>query len=251
MPRRRLTAAAIERLSKPSEGQIDYFDQNLPSFGLRISKRGTRSFFVTTRINGRLKRITLGRWPALGLADARAKAGTILEQARAGLDPADIEAKRKNAEVRQRDATFDRMVDRFMSEHVEANLRPSTAREYRRYLQGDDTAHWHGRPIAAITKDDVATVILGIKERGSPGAAGRGLAYMAKFFNWCSERDFIETPPTLRLSAPINSQSRDRVLSSEEIALIWRAFEAEGGLFGPLFHRTGSESPVGDVRGVG
>ena len=95
MPKRRLTVAAIERLSKPSQAQVDIFDQQLPSFGLRISKSGTKSFFVTTRVYGRLKRITLGRWPALGLADARAQAGTILEQARSGLDPIEIETKRK------------------------------------------------------------------------------------------------------------------------------------------------------------
>ncbi len=235
MPKRRLTVPAIERMSKPSQAQVDIFDQQLPSFGLRISKSGTKSFFVTTRIHGHLKRITLGRWPALGLADARARAGTILEQARSGFDPIEIETKRKSAEARQRGATFDRLVERFMTEHVETNLRPTTAREYRRYLQGNDTARWRDKPVSSITKDDVTTVILGIKDRGSPGAAGRGLAYLSKFFNWCAQHDIIETPPTLRLSAPVKSQSRDRVLTSEELAIIWRAFEAEGGLFGPLF----------------
>ncbi len=235
MPKRRLTVPAIERMSKPSQAQVDIFDQQLPSFGLRISKSGTKSFFVMTRIHGRLKRITLGRWPALGLADARARAGTILEQARSGFDPIEIETKRKNAEVRQRGATFDRLVERFMTEHVETNLRPTTAREYRRYLQGNDTARWRDKPVSSITKDDVTTVILGIKDRGSPGAAGRGLAYLSKFFNWCAQHDIIETPPTLRLSAPVKSRSRDRVLISEELAIIWQAFEVEGGLFGPLF----------------
>lgn len=235
MPKRRLTVPAIERMSKPSQAQVDIFDQQLPSFGLRISKSGTKSFFVTTRVHGRLKRITLGRWPALGLADARARAGAILEQARSGFDPIEIETKRRNAEVRQRGATFDLLVERFMTEHVETNLRPTTAREYRRYLQGNDTAPWWSKPVASITKDDVTTVILGIKDRGSPGAAGRGLAYLSKFFNWCAQHDIIETPPTLRLSAPVKSQSRDRVLTSEELAIIWQAFEFEGGLFGSLF----------------
>jgi integrase len=235
MPKRRLTVPAIERMSKPSQAQVDIFDQQLPSFGLRISKSGTKSFFVTTRVHGRLKRITLGRWPALSLADARARAGTILEQARSGFDPIEIEAKRKRADARQRGATFDRLVERFMTEHVEANLRPTTAREYRRYLQGNDTARWRDKPVSSITKDDVTTVILGIKDRGSPSAAGRGLAYLSKFFNWCAQHDIIETPPTLRLSAPVKSRSRDRVLTSRELAIIWQAFEVEGGLFGPLF----------------
>jgi hypothetical protein len=63
MPRRALTAASVERIKPPVSGQIDHFDKGYPGLALRISYGGQRSFIYFYRINGRLRRMTLGRIP--------------------------------------------------------------------------------------------------------------------------------------------------------------------------------------------
>lgn len=83
MPRTTLTAAAVERLKPPRTGQIEYYDRRLPAFGLRLSHKGTKAWFVMTRVNGKLARLTLGRYPAVSLADARQKAGEAIDRRKA------------------------------------------------------------------------------------------------------------------------------------------------------------------------
>ena len=91
MPKIKLTSAAVERLKPPDAGQVDYFDATLPAFGLRVGKR-KRMYFIIIRIHGKRSRITLGQakvgvGPGMTLAEARAKAGEVSDQAALGIDP--------------------------------------------------------------------------------------------------------------------------------------------------------------------
>ena len=73
MPRLRLDDMRLDELPVPANGQIDYWDPVLPGFGLRVSQGGTRAWVMMVREAGRKHRITLGAYPALSLAEARAK----------------------------------------------------------------------------------------------------------------------------------------------------------------------------------
>src|SRR5215217_5969920 len=93
MPKLRLTATAVERFQAPKTGQVEYYDTHLPAFGLRVSYSGAKAWFVMTRVDGKLTRVTLGRHPALSFAGARDKARHAIEHARAGGDPRRLEAE--------------------------------------------------------------------------------------------------------------------------------------------------------------
>jgi hypothetical protein len=43
MPTTKLTQAAVEKLKKPGEGRVEYWDSQLPGFGLRISGSGRKN----------------------------------------------------------------------------------------------------------------------------------------------------------------------------------------------------------------
>ena len=234
MPTTSLTAAAIERLKPPKTGQIEYYDRRLPSFGVRLSYQGTKSWFIMTRLDGKLIRVTLGKHPTLSLADAREEARRVANLAAAGKDPRRIRAEAKQKRREERRNTFHACADEFLERHVERRLRASTHREYRRILKGDDTRIWRSRPIAEISKRDVLDIIEGIEGRGSPGASKRALVYLRKFFNWCAERDIITTPPTDRLRSPHPEVKRDRVLTDVELHYLLRALDHEKSFFGPL-----------------
>ena len=231
----KLTAAAVVKIKLPPTGQIEYFDQLLPSFGLRVSYKGAKSWFVMTRVEGKLIRMTLGKAPAIPLAAAREEARHVMNLAAAGKDPRLEKAEAKRKWEKQRRNNFGVCSEEFLERYVAARLRPSTMREYKRILTGPDTRHWQSLPISSITKRDVVDVIEKIEGRGSPGAASRSLAYLGKFFNWCAERDIIEIVPTNRIRASHPPTKRDRVLSNEELSYIIPAIEKEQSVFGPLF----------------
>jgi integrase len=233
MPRTSLTAASVEKLKPPGGGQVEHYDRRLPSFGLRISYKGSKSWFLMTRLDGRLIRVTLGKYPAVSLADARELARIAGRLAAEGNDPRILRTEAKQQRERERRNTFDVCVADFLERHGR-RLRPSTLREYRRILTGPDTRGWRDKPLAQITKRDVLDVVEGIDRRGSPGAAKRALVYLRKFFNWCAERDIISVVPTDRIPRPHPEVQRDRVLSEDELRYLLRALKAETGLLGPL-----------------
>ena len=234
MPTKTLTAASVERLKNPTTGQIEYYDRRLPSFGVRLSYHGAKSWFVMTRLDGKLIRVTLGRHQSLSLADAREEARRVVNLAAAGKDPRQIRSEAKQKRQEDRRNSFEACADEFLQKYAERQLRPSTQREYRRILKGMDTRVWRHRPVSEISKRDVLDVIEDIDGRGSPGASKRALAYLRRFFNWCAERDIITMPPTDRIHSPHPEVKRDRVLTEHELYYMLHALKGEKSIFGPL-----------------
>ena len=220
MARLKLTSAAVKRIKPPVIGQAEYFDKLLPSFGLRTSYSGTKSWFVMTRVNGKLIRVTLGRCQAIELPEAREKARSVIQVAEAGLDPRRMEHERRQKRARDQQNTFQALAEEFMTKHVRGHLRPSTAREYQRILFGADTKHWRTRPVSSLEKRDMMDLMESIRARGSKTAGDLALAYLRKFFNWCADREIIASPPTDRIRRLL-PRSRDRVLSELELRLVW------------------------------
>ena len=80
--RRKLSPKLIEHLKSPGPKRMDVWDTVLQCFGLRISPTGRKAWFVIVRLDGKQKRITIGTYPALSLAEARAEARKIIRDAR-------------------------------------------------------------------------------------------------------------------------------------------------------------------------
>jgi integrase len=233
MAKKKLTAASVDRIKPPSSGQIEYFDQLLPSFGLRISYRGTKSWFLMTRIHGKLKRRTFGKHPAMSLADARETARHAINAAQLGQD---ILARGSHSQ-RETDEpqTFAAAAQLFMTLHVEKNLRSSTARDYQRILTGRDTKPLHSESLENISSRDIRNILGRVGLRATGTYQRNFLAYLRKFFNWCVDQELLEHAPTDRIRLNVRVASRDRYLAPQELPLVLRAFEAEGYPFGDLF----------------
>ena len=73
----RLTKRAIST-AKPKASEYTLWDSALNHFGLRVYPSGVRSFIVQIRVQGRMRKIALGRFPATGIAEARKQAAALL-----------------------------------------------------------------------------------------------------------------------------------------------------------------------------
>ena len=82
-----LTDRTVRALKPPSTGRLDVWDEDNPGFGLRISAEGRRTWILMYRMGKKLRRLTLGRFPTLGLAAAREKATDALREVGKGQDP--------------------------------------------------------------------------------------------------------------------------------------------------------------------
>jgi hypothetical protein len=224
MPTIKLTQPAVERLKPPTSGRVEYFDSQLPGFGLRVSETGRKTWIVMYRINGKLIRETLGTTSVTpNVADARDQARASLRKAQQDINPVEErrEAKRaaQIAAEQEPAQTFAAIADRYLREYVEKNTRPATIKETWRILDRDVKPRWGTRPCHDITKGDVLVLIDGIANRrdrarrgttgGAAGQANRTLARLKTLFRWAKDNDFITVDPADGVRWRVKEVARD------------------------------------------
>ena len=128
MLRDSLTDISIRNLKVDLTDRYEVFDVKVPGFGVRVFPSGIKSFVLLYRTNGRPRRLTLGRYPVLSLAEARKLARQRL--AKLIIDDNRIEFSSS--------ATFRETVDSFLDKHCSIRNKPRTAGETERLLK----RHW-------------------------------------------------------------------------------------------------------------
>ncbi len=227
----KLTDLAVSRTKPPTSGRIEIWDSMLPSFGLRISEQGTKSWMVMYHVRGGApgkRRLTLGRYPVISLAKARERARRIFELAFDGIDPAQGQPP-----AREQVPTFEKVAEEFIRRYAKPKNRGWHRQQVD--LAREFTPYWGKRPIDTITRRDVLDALDRISDRSSPLRANRHLALIRKLFNWCLERGILETSPAANVKPPGREVSRDRVLSDDEICSVWVCCDAVGHPFGAVF----------------
>jgi hypothetical protein len=164
MPTKKLTDLFAERVKPPASGRSEYFDAAFGGLALRVTPNGHKSWSLHYRINGRLRRLTLGSYPAIKPARARAEAQHALDRVRAGADPA--EEKKARRERLEAD-TFGAVTEDYLARHLAKNNARSTYIEAKRNLEKDALPGWRNRPVASITRRDALDLIDRIAARGA------------------------------------------------------------------------------------
>ncbi len=224
-----LTDLAIRKMAPIAGRRIEVWDARVPGFGLRVSAGGAKTFILMYRAGGRKRRLTLGRYPVLSLAEARQRALTALAGVGRGVDPADPVVA-ATGEHR----AFEDVVAAFVGMHCARNNRANTARETERILRRHFLPAWQTREVATITRQDVLKVLDHLVAAGTPSVANHALAAVRKLFSWCIERGVLEQSPCGGLKLPAKANARERVLNESEIGAVWKASCAAAYPFGAI-----------------
>ena len=205
-------------------------------FGIRVSPRGGKAWIWVYHFDGRPRRMTLGPYvtkddgaapgePAdkkgIGLADARLKLAQARKLLERGIDPGDREVQTRKAE--RTAETLAELAEAYLEKW--ARPRKRSAAEDERILRKDVIPAWGKRKAQDITRRDVIALLDRIVDRGSPISANRTLAVVRRMFGWALSRDLVPANPCTAVRAPGKETRRDRVLSVDEIAALWRALD--------------------------
>ncbi len=237
--KRALTVRRVKTIKPPATGQKDHFDAVLPSFALRVSSKGGKSYVLLYRPKvgadaGKVRRMTIGSAAEWSLADAREEAREWKRRIEKGEDPKQVRAEQHAEAVERAANTFGAIAEDFIKKYAKRHQKSWEQTAY--YLRELVMPHWADRPIDTIKRRDVIDLLDDIAASGRPVLANRTLAHVRKLFNWAMERDIIESTPVARITAPGGREKpRERDLSDEEIRSLWPAFEAGGYPFGPMF----------------
>ncbi len=209
----RLTDISIRALKAPTKGQVTYSDDGLPGFGVRVSQGGTKTFIVVS--GPTRQRTTIGRYPVLGLADARKEAKRILAETTLG-------------KHRPRTIGFDDAKKSYL-DHCERKNRPGTVAEYRRLL-----GHFAfgATKLGDIAKRDVKRKLDKLSNR--PSEHDHALTAIKVFFAWTVRADYLANSPCEGLRSIQGVSSRERALDAAELRTVLLASRGTPYPFGPI-----------------
>jgi integrase len=216
-----LTDAAVRRLKSPEHGQLEVFDTGFPGLALRLAHGGSRSWTMVYRHGGKLKRITLGKYPQVSLKDARESWRKAREALEAGKDPKPLIV------VRSPDSFAS--VAKLWLERDQKGKR--TTKEAKRIIEVY-CKPLHDQQLADISRRDVRDVIRAVEAKGVT-MARRVHGRLQRLFAWAVEEDMLDTSPMLGLKKPGQEVKRDRVLTDDELRTLWNACDEVGWPFGP------------------
>jgi integrase len=217
----RFTQKTIDALDLPArKTEAIIFDDELPGFGLRLRRGGSRVWVYQFKIGDRHRRFTLGSATAVPLAQARKIAAELHAKVRLGRDPAG-----EKAEGRVRAAETMAAVLQTYLTHKRVSLKPGSYKGVERHLLRH-CKPLHDLPLLKIDRRAVAGRISAVAAKSGFVEANRVSSSLAAFFAWCLREGLVEINPAAGGNrAP--EQSRARVLNDDELKAIWRTTEVD------------------------
>ncbi len=239
----KLTATTVRTQSlPPGKSEAIFFDDDLPGFGLRLRERGSRSFVFQYKLGAKQRRMALGAATALKLAGVRKTAEQLYARVKLGEDPASDKAEAQAKAVHTLKAAADKYL-----EQCRARLRERTYPDLKRHLLK------HARPLhelqlGKIARGDVASVIASVTKNSGAVTANRVRTSLSGFFTWAMEQGIVDMNPVIG-TARHKEQSRERVLTPEELRTIWKALGSDDfGAIIKLLALTGQRA--GEIAGL-
>lgn len=208
-----LSDPGVRSLPLPASGNSYYWDTALKGFGVRVSPKGTRTFLALV---GSGKRHTIGRYPLISLAEARAEAKRVLAQ------------KTLNTYEKPHTVSWEAAVERYLAACADKN-RPRTVADYKKHLA---RFAFKGRRLSSIKKRDVTGVLETIEAKSMRAHV---LTSVKAFFSWCAGQGYIDQTPLVGLkNAPQRAVKAKHALSHEELRTTLTAALKHPYPFGPI-----------------
>jgi len=231
MPSAKITKRTVDAATAGAR-EIFIWDEELRGFGLRVTPKGSKSYVLQYRMGGResrAQRYTIGKhgspWTPEG---ARKEAERLLILVKQRVDPVEADRQRRRQAV---ELAFDKYVEAFTTIYLK--------RRWRQWQLGAGVLRrevvpvLRGKPLPRIQRSDLNPIWDRLQER--PAVARLTHATLRKLFRWAVSRGDLDRSPMEGMEAPPPVPARDRVLSDEELGLLWSFLPILGWPFGPYF----------------
>lgn len=221
MPKKKLTYTFIDGY-KSENKRVEFLDTVIPGFILRVTEAGTKTFSFRYRYKGKNKRYTIGKYPAISLGDARAKAKQIRAEVDEQKDPAYLKQIEKKKPIEK---NIRELADRFKKHHL-PKLKESTRKSYKNRI---DSVIIPAFGEVRLTDLDRVSIIEWLEEiaieRENPTHSNRCRAILSSMLSFAMDKGMIDYNIMQRVKPVAKETSRNRMYSDTEIRGLWKAFD--------------------------
>lgn len=227
----RITKANID-VAQPGEKDRLLWDDRLPGFGVKITPKGSKVFVYQYRLGGRgspVRRYTIGKFGPITVEQARREAEALALKVAQGVDPQRVKVEKARMAV---ELAFNAYVERFHAGYLTSEW-PASHRDAVVLLRRYAIPVMGNKALPEITRKDITATLAGTK--GKVATTSLLFATLRRMMRWAVNQGDLERSPMEGMDAPAKAASRDRVLTDQELRLVWQASFALGYPFGPMF----------------
>ena len=199
-----------------AEARTDLKDDIVPGLWLRVGAgaNGSKTWVFRFRQEGAQRSITLGRFPDMGLKDARLAA----EASRKGDNvPAATDRPRPGAAPTVQ--TFAEVAEDFIASAPFKRNR--TADDRAKTIRTGIVPRVGEMPITSFTRSDAKRVIQSYMDENKPSMARRVKVLISQLLTFAADAEVIQFNPAAGMRMPAPVESRDRYLTDDELRDFW------------------------------
>jgi integrase len=222
---------SVVRNAKPSDNPVRLFDGG--GLYIEISPAGGKLWRLKYRFNGKEKRLALGAYPAVTLAEARKRREAARELLAREVDPGEHRKVQKMAKAELSANSFETVAREWFVRHS-PGWAISHAEKIIKRLE-NDVFPWIGkRPVAEITAPELLKVLRRVEGRGALDTAHRVLQNCGQVFRYSIATGRASRDPSSDLRgalAPAKHEHFASVTEPSQVAELLRAIDGFRGTF--------------------
>lgn len=214
------TKEALQALPKPEAGKrAVYLDTKTTGLQVRVTDAGAKTFSVYRRIKGgRPERVTLGRFPAMTLEQARKQAARVNAEIEEGANPADVKRAHKE------EPTFGELFKEYGERHgIKKRSWNTDESIYKNHLKKPLAS----RKLATVSRESISRILSDLERAGKSGGTINNVrALVSSVFSKAIEWGYAASNPVVGIKTRAKVK-RDRFLQSDELPRFFKALAAE------------------------
>jgi integrase len=219
---------AKARNAKPRNNQFKLFDTD--GLFLLVSPAGGKWWRFKYRLEGKEKLISLGTYPEVSLAQARARRDEARKQVADGIDPSQARKALKASRV-QNESTFE-VVAREWHAKFTPTWTPGHAFTIKNRLEFNVFPWIGAQPVNEIKAPELLMVLRRVESRGALETAHRVKSICGQVFRYAVATGRAERDPAADLRGalpPVKPKHRSAITDPEKVAGLLRAIDGYQG----------------------
>ncbi len=207
------------RNAKPQEKPYKLADGG--GLYLYVTPKGTKSFRLKFRFDGKEQVLTIGKYPHVSLSEARAMAETAKTQIAQGINP----AAQKQAEKQQaQEAALNTFAAVAKEWHRVHQCSPNHAARIWRYMETDVLPHIGSLQLDEIRVSDIQALLERVMARNVGNTAEKIRQWIGVVYDYAAQRELTERNPAKRLKGFVEKREtvHRRALPLSELETFYR-----------------------------